>query len=483
MRRPRYDPAALSCGILHLGCGAFHRAHQAFATQRAIEAQGEEGLRWGIAAASMTRMTVPGQLQPQDGLYTLLERSAAGTRAEIIGTLREVIHAPTDPKPLPQRIADPQTRIVTLTITPPGYLLEPASGRLQKDHLDVLHDLRHPAHPRSAIGAIAYGLRKVRDAGTVPPVIISCDNVSDNGRTLRRAVANFAAMRDDTLASWIDANVCFPNTMVDRIVPAATSADREDAERLLGLYDAAPVSMEPYIQWVIEEFDGPRPLWEAAGAQFVRDVRPFELAKLRLLNGTHMLLAYLGALAGYKTIAETVADPLFAELAEAFMLREQGATLDMAPDRLRAYVADLMARLRNPAIRHDVSRIGRNGSAKFATRLMRPLRENLQEGRSGPCTILVAAAWIRWFTQHETKGPQVLLIDQKKDEMKRLCAAAGGDPMVLARSFLGLEEVFGPKLPNHEAVVEELARDLHDLATLPVREVVRDRLAELLAAG
>lgn len=476
VRRPQFNPASLGRGILHLGCGAFHRAHQAVATQRAIEAQGAEGLRWGITSASMVRRTTPGQLAPQNGLYTLLERGAGGVKPEIIGALREVFHAPSDPWHLADRIADEGTKIVTLTVTSPGYLLEPSSGRLQKNHRDVLHDLRHPHTPRTAIGAIVYGLDKIRSHGGKPPAIISCDNISDNGNTLRRAVVNFAAMYNDALAVWIETNVRFPNTMVDRIVPSTSHTDREEAAVLLGLHDAAPVSAEPFLQWVIEDFDGERPLWEAGGARFVGDVKPFEVAKLRLLNGSHMLLAYLGALAGFKTIAETMADPLFAAFTEAFMLREQGQTLGMPEAELHAYAAQLMERLRNPAIRHDVARIGRNGSAKMATRLMRPLRQNLLAGRDGPCTILVLAAWIRWFALRDTQGTHVQLIDPKKDEMKNLCEETGEDHLRQAEAFLSLQEIFGPKMPNHAQVVAELAQALRDLHLYPVQDVVRSRL-------
>jgi fructuronate reductase len=477
VRKPGFDPASLGRGILHLGCGAFHRGHQAIATQRAIEAEGANGRRWGIASASMTRRTTPDQLRPQDGLYTLIERSEAGLKAEIVGSLREVLHGPSDPRGLPARIADPETRIVTLTITAAGHLVEPSTGRLQVDHPDILHDLNQAERPRSAVGTIAYGLDRVRRQGGAPPVILSCDNVSANGRTLRQAVLDFAGLLDDKLAGWIAHNVRFPNTMVDRIVPATTDADRRDAARLLGLHDAAPVSVEPFLQWVIEEFDGPRPLWEEAGARFVTDVESFEVAKLRLLNGTHMLLAYLGALAGYKTIADTVADPLFRQFAEAFMLREQGPTVDFSPAERRAYVTQLLHRLRNPAIRHEVGRVGRDGSVKLATRLMRPLRENLMAGRNGSCTILGIAAWIRGFALRDTSGTQVHLIDPSKDQMKDLCEETGEDHALQAESFLRLEEVFGPELPNHDEVVAELAQALRDLHLHPVRDVVRSRLA------
>lgn len=477
VRLPKFDAKALSCGILHLGCGAFHRAHQALATQRAIEAEGKEGLRWGIAAASMTRATVPDQLRPQDGLYTALERSKDGTKAEIAAVLREIVHAPSDSRGLPARIADPQTKIVTLTVTPTGYLLEPSSGQLMARHKDIQHDLLRPLRPRSAVGAIALGLERIYADGGRPPVIISCDNISENGRTLHDAVVSFASLRSARLADWIHRNVHFPNTMVDRIVPTSSAADREDAFRLTGLVDAAPVSMEPFLQWVIEEFPGPRPRWEAAGAQFVSNVAPYELAKLRMLNGVHMLLAYLGGLAGYKTIAETMADPYFAACAEHFMLREQGATLDMPAEKLRDYTTVLMERLRNPAIRHDVSRIGRNGSCKMATRLVRSLQENLDAGRPAQCTILTIAGWISWFTLREGKARALTLTDPRREALLAVAAMAGEDPQMQARKFLGQAEIFGAEIQGQEAVVQELAEALKDLRELPVNEVLRRRLA------
>jgi len=476
VRRPAYDPASLGTGILHLGCGAFHRGHQAFATQRAIEAEGAAGLRWGIASASLVRRTTPDLLRPQDGLYTLMERDADGLRAEIVGSLRNLVHAPSDPQGLPARIADPATRIVTLTVTADGYLLEPSTGRLQTHHPDIRHDLETAGRPVSVVGTLAAGLRLVREAGGVPPVVLSCDNLASNGRTLRQAVLDYADMMPggEALSGWIARNVRFPETMVDRIVPVPNEADAEDARRLTGQLDLAPVSAEPFLQWVIEAFDGPRPMWEAAGAEFVTDVAPFEQAKLRLLNGSHMLLAYLGGLDGSATIAQTVSDPVFHAFIERFMLREQGATLSLPPEALRTYVASLLARLRNPAIRHEVDRIGRNGSVKIATRLMQPLRDNLLAGRPAPCTILGLAAWIRWFALRDTSGTQVRLNDPAAAAFKALCETIGEDFERQAEAFLEMEEVFGPRLPQHDRVVAELAGALRALHLRPARDLVAE---------
>lgn len=472
VRRPGYDPARLGRGILHLGCGAFHRGHQALATQRAIEAEGTAGLRWGIASASMRRPEAAALLAPQDGLYTLIERQRSGPRAEIIGSIREVLHAPSDRRGLPARIADPETRIVTLTVTAAGYLLHPATHRLDANHPDIRHDLGAPARPRSAIGALAAGLARVRARGGRPPAILSCDNVAANGRTLRRAVADFAALHDDGLATWIEAAVPFPNSMVDRIVPVPDEADRADAHRLTGLEDAAALSAEPFLQWMIEDFSGDRPHWEAAGARFVPDVAPFEQAKLRLLNGTHMLLAYLGALADHDTIAETMADPQLRDLARDFM-REQGATLAMPPAEREAYVETLLQRLGNPAIRHEVARIARNGSAKMATRMIAPMRENLEAGRATPGAVLAIAAWIRCFALRDTSGTTVQAIDPRREALRALCERVGEDHPRLAREFLAQDAIFGPELPRHDAVVRDLGRALRALHRHPLHEAVR----------
>ncbi|WP_050763908.1 mannitol dehydrogenase family protein [Beijerinckia indica] len=348
VRRPGYDVTSLTSGILHLGCGAFHRAHQAVITQRAIEAEGEKGLSWGIASASLRRPTTPDALEPQDGLYTVLERDASGTKAEIVGSLSETFYAPTDERGLVDRLADPATKIVTLTVTAGGYSLEPSSGRLQADDPDIQSDLT-AERPVTTIGTLMQGLDAVRKAGHVPPVILSCDNLGSNGDTVRQAVIDCAAMTDDKLASWIERSVQFPNTMVDRIVPVTTDEDLRTAQDVLGVLDAAPVSAEPYLQWVIEDFEGERPLWEAGGAEIVGSVAPWEATKLRLLNGTHMVLAYLGGLADHGTIAEVANDPLMVDFALRFMLNEQAPTLpSTAPDPYH-YAKLLLKRWRNPA--------------------------------------------------------------------------------------------------------------------------------------
>jgi len=475
VRRPNFDVTRLQPGILHLGCGAFHRAHQAVVTQRAIEAGGKEALSWGIASASLMRPTTPDTLAQQDGLYTVLERGSSGTKAEVVGSLTEAFYAPEDERGLPQRLADPSTRIVTLTVTAGGYSLESASGRLQADHPDIQHDLE-AERPKTVIGTLVHGLDGVRQSGHQPPVVMSCDNLSSNGSTIRQAVIDCAALKNDKLAAWIENSVQFPNTMVDRIVPATTDEDRKAAREALGFEDAAPVSAEPYLQWVIEDFDGERPRWEAGGAELVGNVEPWEMTKLRLLNGTHMVLAYLGGLADLGTISEVTNDPLLSAFALRFMLEEQAPTLPSSCPDPERYAKLLLKRWRNPALRDDVRRIGRNGSEKLAMRILRPLSENLRAGRPSPCSILAIAGWIRWFALRDTSGTKVKLNDPLAAQFRDLCEEVGEDHPRLAKAFLSIEGVFGPELPHHEELVAELGRALSDLHLYDLRSVIAARL-------
>ncbi|WP_067533414.1 mannitol dehydrogenase family protein [Nocardia crassostreae] len=394
--RPAYTPQGLGTGIVHLGCGAFHRAHQALITQHAMAATGDR--RWGIAAVAMSRPDIVTALRAQDNLYTTLLRDSSGVRAEVVGAITAAVHAPSDRLGVTRRIADPRVRLVTLTVTTGGYCVSPVTGQLDVSSDPVRHDLRCAANPCTAIGMLVGGLQAVRRRGGAPPVVISCDNLSGNGRQLRGAVLGFAAMRDDRLVDWIARNVQFPCSVVDRIVASAGPADEEVTRGWLGgLDDRAPVSAEPFLTWTIEDFTGERPRWELAGARFVGDVTDYELAKLRLLNGTHMLLAYLGALAGHETVAAAGADPMMAALARQFMLYEQGSTLNLPGHELRRTVDELLRRFRNPAIRHEMRRVGRNGSEKMTARVTDAMRENLATGRPIPGAVLLIASWIRWF--------------------------------------------------------------------------------------
>ncbi len=473
--RPRFDPALLKSGILHLGCGSFHRAHQVAATQAAIHHAGDDGLRWGIVSATMRRPTLTDQLRQQDNCYTLLTREPDGTVASVMAAISEAVFAGADPGVLIGRIADPLIRIVTLTVTASGYHIT-AEGRLDPESDAIREDLSRP-FPHTAPGILVAGLDLVRQRGGVPPVVLSCDNVAENGDTLRQVVMDYAALRgDDALSAWIGAHVVFPNTMVDRITPPFQEADVEDARRLLGgVDDAIPVSAEPWFQWIIQAFDGERPFWEAhPGTRFVRDVGVFERAKLQMLNGTHMILAYAGGLADLPTVAEAATDPALGAIATHFMRHEQSAGVALSDEDLDSYAAGLMTRFCNPGIAHDVERIGRNGSAKMAARVIAPMRENLEAGRPVTGAVLLIACWIRWFALHEQEALEIGLTDPRADVLRQICADARDDHRAQAEAFLAMEEVFGPPLPDHDGQVAAIADMLRRLTDGDVRAVLRE---------
>ncbi|MGQ3055208.1 MAG: mannitol dehydrogenase family protein [Roseateles sp.] len=462
--RPRFDVHALRTGILHLGCGVFHRAHQAVLTQRAIEAGMTAGRLppWGIVAASLRTGSALPALKQQQGLYTVLVRGPQGLRAEVVGSLREALHAQWDAARLQQVLLDPQLRLVTLTVTEAGYCLDPGSGRLDWQDAAVRADCHRP-WPCTMPGLLVRGLAMRRMAGLAPPVLISCDNMPANGRQLRQICMDMAALQDDGLADWIGRNVQFPSSMVDRIVPATTEADRRCADALLGLTDAVPVSTEPFSQWVIEHFEGPRPLWEAAGAVFVDDVAPWEAAKLRLLNGGHLALACLGLLAGCATVAEVMAEPLMRRYALRLLIDEQQPTLPPGGPNISAYAHELVERWSNPRIAHHLERVGRNASGKLAARLLAGLRLNLASSRPAPLTLLAVAAWMRCASGHDPQGSALLRSDSLGDTLCRVGREAGDDAARLVDGLLSLREIFGDDLQRQPLVVAGLREGVRRL--------------------
>ncbi|MFZ2158912.1 MAG: mannitol dehydrogenase family protein, partial [Bradyrhizobium sp.] len=299
VRRPGYDRARVTPGIVHLGVGAFHRAHQAVVIDDLLAAGATD---WGIVGASLRNSGTHDALAPQDGLYTVAIHSGAATEHRVVGSIMKTEVAKANPARLIARMADPATRIVSLTITEKGYCHRPQTGELDERHPDIVHDLENPDAPRSAAGFIAAALSRRKASGAAPFTVLCCDNLPANGHTVGRIVKRFATLRSPELGNWIADEVAFPSTMVDRIVPETTDADRADVSVALGMIDAWPVVTEPFTQWIVEDrFPAGRPDFAAAGVQLVSDVTPFEHMKLRLLNGSHSALAYLGYLAGYET--------------------------------------------------------------------------------------------------------------------------------------------------------------------------------------
>jgi fructuronate reductase len=469
---PRYDRERVPVGIIHLGLGAFHRAHQAVYTDDVLD----RDARWGICGVSLKTPRASAALQAQDGLYAVLTKSSDGTSLRVIGALRETLFLGADRAQLMARFADPAVTVVTLTVTEKGYCHDPATGRLNLDHPDIVHDLAAPDAAVSTVGVLVAGLAARRAAGVGAINVVCCDNLPHNGRVVEGIVATYAQQRDPALAEWIATHVAFPSTMVDRIVPATTDADIAEVSRRLGVADAAPVVCEPFGQWVIEDrFIAPRPAWESAGAQLAADVAPFETMKLRLLNGSHSTLAYLGFLAGHDFIWQASTDPDLAALVERQMVEEIVPTL-VAPAAtdLSAYCAQLMVRFRNPALPHRTQQIAMDGSQKLPQRLLNTVRARLAAGATIDHLTLAIAGWIRYASGTDEQGRAITVSDPLAPTFAGIAAASAGDAGRLAAGFLDLVPVFGSDLVGHAA--------FRAAVTAKVVALVRDGVRATLAA-
>ncbi|MBV9282814.1 MAG: mannitol dehydrogenase family protein, partial [Chloroflexi bacterium] len=327
---PAYDRRRLRPAIVHLGVGGFHRAHQAVYLDDLAALGGEWGER-GVGLLPQDRAMAQA-LVPQDGLYTLLVRDATADEARVIGSLIEYLFAPEQPDAVLEALASPATRLVTLTITEGGYNVDEITGRFETGNAAVQADLRRPGRPATVFGYLVEALDRRRRAGTAPFSVVSCDNVHANGHVTRTALVAFARLRDDALANWVERHVAFPNSMVDRITPQTTDAERELVAREFGIRDRWPVVAEPFRQWVLEDvFSDGRPALERVGVQLVTDVLPYETMKMRLLNGSHVAMGYLGALAGYRTVDAVMADPVFCAFIERQMREEVAPLLPPVP--------------------------------------------------------------------------------------------------------------------------------------------------------
>jgi fructuronate reductase len=380
--RPGYDRAARGIGIVHFGIGAFHRAHQAVYTDDAMAANDGD---WRILGVSLRSPGVADQLNPQDGLYTLIERSAAGAKSRVIGSVSDVLVASRSPAMVAVHLIAPQTSIVSFTVTEKGYC-RAADGNLDLDLADK----------GSFYPLLADAFSRRRAAGIGGVTLLSCDNLAANGAQLKRLTGEYLDARAPDLRDWFDAECSCPSTMVDRIVPATTDADRADIEALLGVRDEAAVVTEPFSQWVIEDnFAGPRPAWEKHGAQFTSNVHAFENAKLRMLNGAHSALAYLGLKHGHEFVHQAIADPALAQLVDRLMREEAAASLTPAEGQnLDAYADALIDRFKNPELNHRLIQIAMDGSQKIPQRWLETLAFHQASGQQCPSILAAIGGWL-----------------------------------------------------------------------------------------
>lgn len=456
---PAYDRAKVTPGIVHLGIGAFHRAHMAVYVDDLLASDPS----WGIVGASLRRPDTKDALEPQDGLYTIAVRDAEGTHPRVIGSILAVMDANTQREDLLSLMANPTIRIVSLTVTEKGYCYEPATGELDQKHPDIVHDLTNPTTPKSAPGMLVEALARRKAAGVAPFTVMSCDNLPSNGETAKRIVTKFAALRDGELGQWVE-SVAFPSTMVDRIVPSTTDADRAEVAGLIGAEDAWPIMTEPFTQWVIEDhFPSGRPAFETVGAQVVGDVEPFEHMKLRMLNGSHSTMAYAGYLGGYEYISDVMGDTAYVKLVHGLMTEEAMPTLDMPGVDLGAYRDQLLERFRNPALKHRTWQIAMDGSQKLPQRLLGTIRDRLKAGEGIERLALGVAAWMRYVTGVAEDGSDIDVRDPHALKMHAIAADAAGDPEDLYDGLVAMVEVFGTDLAENAVFREAVVGHLESL--------------------
>lgn len=459
---PAYDRAGLVPGIVHLGVGGFHRAHQAAYVDTLLGAGGSE--EWGICGVGV----LPGDrrmrdaLSAQDGLYTLVVKHPDGRlEPRVIGSLVEHLLAPDDPERVVEKLAAASTRIVSLTITEGGYNLDADMAEFDGDDPAVVRDLRPGAVPETVFGLVTEALARRRDRALPPFTVVSCDNIEGNGDVARRAFGAFARLRDPALADWVDEQVRFPSSMVDRITPVSSEQDQRALAEQFGVDDAWPVVCEPYTQWVLEDsFAAGRPALEECGVQLVDEVRPYELMKLRLLNAGHQALGYLGVLAGYRYAHEAAADPLFARFLLAYMSDEATPTLLPVPGvDLPAYRATLVERFANPEVRDTLERLCSDSSDRIPKFLLPVVREQLRTGGELHRSALVVAAWARYAEGVDEQGRPIEVVDRRRDDLTAAAPRQGEDPL----AFLRDRQLFGDlaEQPRFTAAYTAALHSLH----------------------
>jgi fructuronate reductase len=455
---PAYDRRAVGRGIVHLGLGAFHRAHQALYTETALE-RGDT--RWGILGVSLRDPRMAFLLAHQDHLYSVTERHGDASRTRVVASVVQALCAAHDLSKVIGAVADPAVTVITSTVTEKGYSRNPATSDLDLDDADIRHDLAHPDTPRSTLGVLTAGIRR-RPSGA-PLSIVCCDNMANNGDTLRKLLVQYASLVDASLARRIVNDVALPNSMVDRIVPAATPQSVDWAAQHLGLRDEAAIVCEPFTQWVIEErFAGPRPRWEDGGALLTDDVRPYQAMKLRLLNGTHSAIAYAGQMCGLETVSDAMADPAVGAFARGVMDDLRATVAAPAGYDVDRYCGELLRRFENPALAHRTQQIAMDGTQKIPVRWLPALRESATADAERPHLERALATWLHYVVgQRNDSGQPLVVSDPGAPALAARLRDAPDEPTAVHRA-LAHADVFGDT-PWPERLAARLARHLGTL--------------------
>jgi mannitol 2-dehydrogenase len=464
---PSYDRSQVGVGIVHFGVGGFHRAHQAMYIDQLME-QGK-ALDWGICGVGVMPfdLKMKEAMQSQDCLYTLVSKAPDGSwEPRILGSIVQYLYAPDDPDAVIEKMADSATRIVSLTVTEGGYNFHPVTGEFDDTNPAVQADLAPGAVPATTFGLITEALVRRRSRGIEPFTVMSCDNIQGNGHMAQEVFTAFARLRDPELGEWVEGNVLFPNSMVDRITPVTTDEDRAQISERFGVEDAWPVVCEPFTQWVLEDkFSAGRPPLEDVGVQVVPDVEPYELMKLRLLNASHQALCYFGYLAGYRLVHEVAQDQLFANFLLDYMNREATPTLSPVPGiDLDAYKLQLIERFSNAAVRDTVARLCAESSDRIPKWLLPVVRENLAAGRDVTLSAAVVASWARYAEGVDEQGEPIKVVDRLADTLQQIAAQQREDPL----AFVKNRELFGD-LATEPAFTEPYLYALESLHTRGAR--------------
>lgn len=440
--RPTYDRSKVKAGILHFGVGAFHRSHQALALDH-LMAQGKAN-DWGIIGVGL----LPGDskmrdaLKPQDCLYTLVTKFSDGKfHYQVIGSIIDYIFAPDNPQALLDKLSDPQIKIVSLTITEGGYSFDRVTGEFDPTTPSIAADLASKGAPVSSFGYIVEGLRLRKEKGIEPFTVQSCDNIQENGEVAKRMITAFAKMKDAKFGSWIEENVSFPSSMVDRITPVTLPDDVTATQKILGVVDEWPVVCEPFFQWVIEDhFPMGRPKFEDANVQMVKDVMPYELMKLRLLNGSHQGLCYFGKLSGYHYVHEALEDPLISQFLTNYMNKEATPTLSPVPGvDLEGYKKQLIERFSNPEVKDTVARLAAESSDRIPKWLLPVVREQLAANRDVTLCAAIVASWARYDEEIDEDGKFIEVVDPLKNELVAIAKTQRENPL----AFIQNKKLFG----------------------------------------
>jgi mannitol 2-dehydrogenase len=477
---PTYDRHRLKRSIVHIGMGNFHRGHQAvYLDDLACLGVSQD---WGLTGISLRHGRTKELLAGQDGLYTVVQRGRQRDTARVVGSIGRWHYAAEDKSAVLSALADEATRLVTLTITGDGYCLDKRTGELDCTRNDVGSDLSIPNHFSTTWAYLTEALSRRRRAGLPPFTVMSCDNVPENGKAARTALVSFATLRDPSLGHWIERHVAFPSTMVDRITPATTWAEKRFVERSFGIVDACPVIAEPFRQWIIEDtFCDGRPPLEEVGVDFVDDVSGHKLIKTRLLNGMHTAIAYLATLAGYEKVNEAVGDPVLSRYLHQLMQEEVAPLLPAVSGiDVQDYCSTTLDRFRNPRISDRLSRLAARGSDKMPAYLLPSLHEAIAAGRPHTLLMLAVAGWARYLRGTDLLGRDIDIQDSQADLLKTLAMLGKSYPDPLLRN-----QVVFKDLRLVPGFVERLGQmidsiDSHGVAATLRRYMTEDNLRQMV---